>query len=596
MRRVLVCAMLAAGTALAQPAAPVLAPAKVLKLAFADNPSGFDPAQISDVLSAAVTAAIFDAPLAYDYLARPVTVKPRTTVAMPEVNADFTRYVFRIRPGIFFADDPAFKGRPRELVAADYVYSIKRHYDPKVRSPTLFQFENVAILGLSELRREAVAAKKPFEYEREVEGLRALDRYGFEVRLARPAPRLHFLFANSAIVGAVAREVVEAYDGKTMEHPVGTGAFKLESWRRGSQIVLVRNPLHKHGVYDEQPEPGRAVEVAEAARLKGRALPLLDRVEIAIINEAQPRWLSFLDGSLDLVAVPLEFQTVAAPNGRLAPNLAKQGVRLHQIVLAQTAYTYFGMENPLVGGYEPHKVALRRAIALGYDAGKEIALVRRGQAVRAQSVMPPGVSGYDPALKSELGESNPAKARALLDLYGYVDRDGDGWREQPDGKPLVLQYTTQPAQIERELNEVWSESMQAIGVRIEFKVGAWPENIKASRAGKLMMWSTGWAAAYPDGTYFLDVLYGPNKGQSNASRFDLPAVNALHERQRVMPDGPERDAVIAQALRLSLAYMPYRATAHNIGAWVTQPRVVGYKPHPFIRDYFRYVDVEEAPQ
>ena len=570
------------------------APAKVLRVSFQGSESGFDPPQISDVVSAAIVGSLFDAPLTYDYLARPARLKPNTTVGLPEVHDGHTRFVFQLRPGIYFSDDPAFKGQRRELVAADYVYSVKRYYDPKTRSPTLFHFENAGLLGLSELRRQAIDGKKPFVYDTEVAGIRALDRYSFEVRVARPAPRLPYVFATPGLAGAVAREVIEFYSERNMAHPVGTGPFRLAAWTRSSRIVLERNPAHQHSVHDEQPAAGDAVGQAIAQQMRGRKLPLLDRVEVAIIEEAQPRWLAFLNEELDLLWVPPEFITLAAPNGRLAPNLEKRGVQMRQVVNPTTRHVYFGMEHPMVGGYTPERVALRRALALAYDAQREIELVRRGQMLPAQSVMPPMVSGYNPALRSEMSQYSPARAKALLDLYGYVDKDGDGWRDQPDGSPLVLELTTEPSQLARALQGLWKKAMDDVRVKIEFRVGAWPENIKASRAGKLMMWTTGWSAAIPDGSYFMDLMYGPSKGQSNASRFNLPAFNALHERQRAMPDGPERDAVIQQGLKLGLAYMPYKASGHDLQTWLMQARVQGYVPHPFMRDFWRYVDVTSA--
>jgi ABC-type transport system substrate-binding protein len=202
------------------------------------------------------------------------------------------------------------------------------------------------------------------------------------------------------------------------------------------------------------------------------------------------------------------------------------------------------------------------------------------------------VSSYDPRLKTEMSDFDVPRAKALLDLYGYVDRNGDGWRDQPDGKPLVLELTSEPTQLSRQLQGLWKKAMDGINVRIDFKVASWQENIKASRAGKLMMWSTGWSGALPDGGYFLDVFYGSNKGQANHARFDLPAYNALYEKQRSLPDGPERDALTQAALRLSLAYMPVKARGHRIETWLTQARVQGYVPHPFMRDFWRYVDVD----
>ena len=565
--------------------------AKVLRVAVAGSESGFDPAQVADVVSGAVVASLFDSPLTYDYLARPARLKPNTAVALPEVFDNHTRFVFHLKPGIHFSDNPAFKGLKRELVAADYVYSIKRYYDPKNRSPALFHYQNAGLLGLSELRQQALDSKTPFPYDTEVAGLRALDRYSFEIRVAKPAPRLPYVLATPGLSGAVAREVIEADPERSMQRPVGTGPFKLASWTRSSRIVLERNPQHQHTVHDENPAADDAVGQAIAQRLRGQKMPLLDRVEIAIIEETQPRWLAFLRGEIDLLSVPPEFINLAAPNGLLAPHLAKQGLQMRQVVVPTTRHVYFGMEHPMTGGYTPERVALRRALALAYNTPREIALLRHGQMLVAQSVMPPMVSGYDASLRTEMSEYSPAKAKALLDLYGYTDQDGDGWRDKPDGSPLVLELTTEPSQFARQWQGLWKKSMDNIRVKINFRIQAWPENIKASRAGKLMMWTTGWSAAIPDGSYFMDLMYGPNQGQSNASRFNLAAFNSLHEQQRALPDGPERDNLIRQGLSLGVAYMPYKASGHDVLTWLMQPRVQGYVPHPFMRDFWRHVDV-----
>jgi len=579
------------GAELVQEKARTAGPLKVLRIAYRAAESGFDPAQISDVVSSAIVSSMFDAPLTYDYLARPARLKPNTAVALPEINADFTHFVFRLKPGIHFSDDPAFKGQKRELIAADYVYSIKRLYDPKTRSPVLFHFENAGLLGLSELRKQSIENKQPFAYDTDVAGLRVLDRYSFEIRVAKPAPRLSYVMATASLAGAVAREVIEFYPDKSMQHPVGTGPFRLAGWKRSSRIVLERNPMHQHSNFDVQPAADDALGQQIAREFAGRKLPMLDRVEISIIEESQPRWLAFLGDEIDILETPLEYVSLAAANGRLAPNLAKQGVQLRRVVSPTTRHFYFGMEHPMVGGYTPERVALRRALGLAYDVQREIRLARHGQMLPAQSVLPPMVSGYDPQLRTSMSEYSLPKAKALLDLYGYVDKNGDGWRDQPDGKPLVLELTTETTQLSRQIQGLWKKAMDDVQVKIEFKVGAWPENIKASRAGKLMMWATGWAAAIPDGSYYMDLMYGPNKGQANASRFNLPAFNALHEKQRAMPDGPERDALIAEGLRIGVAYMPYKASGHDLVTWLAQGRVKAYNPHPFMRDYWRYLDV-----
>ena len=567
-------------------------PRQVLRYAFNVAESGFDPAQISDLYSSIIAGHIFEAPLAYDYLARPALLVPRTALALPEVADDFRSFTFRIRPGIYFADDPAFGGRSRELTAHDYVYAIKRHYDPRWKSPSLYVLENAQVLGMDRVRRDAVEGRRPFDYDREVEGLKALDRYTFRVRLAKPAPRFAHLFADHATMGAVAREVVEAYGDRIAEHPVGTGPFRLVQWRRSSFMALERNPRFREMRFEARPAPDDAEGQALLARLRGRRLPLLDRVEVSIIEESQPRWLAFLNGEIDLVDVPLEFAHIAVPNGQLAPHLAKRGVRMTRQVAPDISVTYFQMEHPVVGGYTPEKVALRRAISLAYDVGEEIRQVRRGQALPAQGPIPPLTFGHDPGMVSEMSEFNRAKARALLDLYGYVDRDGDGWREQPDGQPLVLELASGSDLQARQFQELWKKHMDAVGLRMRFRIAQWPEQLKLSRAGKLMMWGVGYSASSPDGEDMLSMAYGPNAGSANHARFALPAFDRLYERIQVLLDGDERARLMQEASRLMIAYMPYKVHTHRIRTTLVQPWVQGVRPHPFARDFWQYVEVQ----
>ena len=570
---------------------------KLLRYAFPIAETSFDPAQITDLYSRTVASGMFDAPLEFEFLARPARMRPNTLVAMPEVSPDFRSFTFRVKPGIHFADDPAFGGKKRELTAADYVYSIKRHYDPRWKSGNLYVLENAKIVGLSELRKKLLDDKKPFDYDVEVEGLRALDRYTFRVTLADPSPRFLYYMADGSLAGALAREVVEAYGDRVGEHPVGTGPFRLAQWKRSSRMLLEKNPNYREVLYDEHPPEGDVRLQAIAAQFKGRRLPLLDQVQISVIEEQQPRWLSFLNSEQDVMEnLPPEFANIAIPNNKLAPNLVKRGIGMLRYARSDVAVSYFGMENPVVGGYTPDKVALRRAISLAVDIDREIRLVRRNQAIPAQSPVGPEAWGYDAAFKSEMSEYNLARAKALLDMHGYVDRDGDGWRDQPDGKPLLLEYSTSPDQNSRQLTEQWKRNMDAINVRIDFKVAKWPEQLKASRTGKLMMWGVGWSAGQPDGDTFLALGYGPNKGQANHARFDLAAFNKLYEKQRVLPDGPERQAAMDEAKKLMVAYMPYKVHVHRIWTDLWQPWVKGYNRNIFVREFWKYVDIEAAEQ
>jgi ABC-type transport system substrate-binding protein len=554
--------------------------------------SGFDPPQTnSNFYSTTVIAQILEPPLAYDYLARPARLQPLTAAALPEVSADGRVFTVRIRPGIFFADDPAFKGRPRELVAQDYVYAVKRFYDPQYNSADLYQFESLKLPGLSEVRVRALKERKPFDYDTEVEGVRALDRYTLRFTLGVPNPRFVYQLTDPVTCGAVAREVVEAYPGELTAHPVGTGAFRLKSWRRGSRIVLERSPTYRGSVYDGS--PGDDPELRQiAASLAGRPLPLVDEVVLDIVEEDQPRWLSFLNGDYAWLALPGPFAPIAVPGGQLAPFLSKKGVRMQPSLQADMGMSFFYMEDPLVGGYAPHQVALRRAIGLAFDNATYIRRVLGGLAIPAQSTIAPHTSGYDPAYKSEMSDHSPSRAKALLDLHGYLDRNGDGWREQPDGRPLVLRMSSMSSQRDRLANELWQRDMAAVGLKMEFDISTWAELLKKTRAGTLMMWGYAWSAGSPDGGFFLSIAYGPNASESNDPRFRLEAFDRLFERQRELPDGPEREAVMRRAKDMLVAYMPFKVHAHRIVVDLVQPWTRHYRRHPFTQAIFRFIDVE----
>jgi ABC-type transport system substrate-binding protein len=566
----------------------------VLRVLFESAETGFDPAQVSDLYSARVNAHIFEALLGYDPLAVPIRLVALTAEAMPEVSADYTVWTVSLRRGILFADDPAFRGRPRELVAADYVYSWKRIFDPALKSPAYSALQEEGILGLEEIRARALRDKAPFDYDAVAEGLRALDRYTLQFKLAKPRPRFATTLAGNT-GAALAREVVEAYGvADVMAHPVGTGPYRLASWRRSSRIVLARNRNFRDVRYRSEPAADDVEAQAWAKRLNGKRLPLNDGVEIAVVQENQPRWLSFLNGQADFARVPPELSPMAAPNGKIAPNLAKQGIRLQRYLNCDIAMSYFNMEDPVVGGYEPAKVALRRAVQLAYDIDYEIRIIRRGNAVAAQTPVPPGTYGFDAAVRTANGRHDIARAQALLDLYGYVDRNGDGWREQPDGSPLVLTMSSEPEQIYRQYNENWQRSTASIGVRMVFETAQWAEHMKQARAGKLQMWFLGSTAADPDGQSAFQYMYGPAVGQSNLARFQLPAFDDLYRRMLDLPDGPERLALFRKATELVVAYMPYRIHVHRVYNDFSRPWITGYR-QPFFRNQsWHYIEVDGA--
>ena len=293
----------AAALALVAASADAADPNKVLRIAFINAETGFDPARVSDSYSNVVNEAIFERLLSYDYLARPARLVAEAAEAMPDVTDSGRVYTFRIRKGIHFAPDPAFKGKRRELTADDFVYSFKRFVDPRLRSPWAFMLEG-KVEGLDELV-EAAKRHGRFDYDARVAGLQALDRYTLQVRLRRTDYVFLYTMAHGSF-GAVAREVVEAYGDDVAAHPVGTGPYFLKEWRRANLIVLEANPEYRGFTWNYA-----ASEPADEPLVKtmrGKKMPQVGRVEISVIEEEQSRWLAFNQKELDYLQLPGTFR------------------------------------------------------------------------------------------------------------------------------------------------------------------------------------------------------------------------------------------------------------------------------------------------
>ena len=563
---------------------------KVLRVAYLIAETNFDPAFTSDLYSNNIIEEIFESPLTYDWLARPAKLKPQTLEALPEITDGGKTYTLRIRKGIYFSDDPAFEGKKRELTAADYEFAFKRLMDPKVSSPNLWLIEG-RIAGLEETVAKAKKEGR-FDYDARMPGVEVVDRYTLRIRLAKQDYNFLYILAMQNL-GAQAREVAEKYGNDIGAHPVGTGAFRLAEWKRSSRIVLVRNENYREVFFEAEPPADDALSQQLASEMRGKRLPQIDRVEVSIIEASQPRWLAFLNHEIDWVNVPLEFLNMALPAGKPAPWIAKRGMRYIPGVEPDVTFLYWNMKDATFGGYTADKVALRRAVSLAYNIGDEIFLIRNGNALEAHSPLPPGVLGYDPGFN--LGKTyDPAKAKALLDMFGYVDKDGDGWRDMPDGSPLVFVYATEPDQTSRLFTELWKKNMDAVGVRMEVETAKWPDLRKKSKLGKLQNWHLAWSADYPDGENFYQLLYGPNCGSSNDGCFQLAEFDALYDRASTLAPGPERTAIYQQMARLIAVYSPWKLSVHRKRNQLVQPWVLGWRKHPFLHEGYKYVDIDLA--
>ena len=569
---------------------------KTIKIAFRAAENGFDPQQIEDRYSTGICENIFESFLTYDWLARPVKLVPQTVESVPEGEEGGTLYTFRIKPGILFADDPVFKGNKRELVAKDMEYAVKRFRDPANRSPYSWLFED-KIVGFDEFVDKMKKANK-YEYDTPIEGIKVLDKYTISFKLRAPDFNFLYFFAMPLVV-PVAREVIEGYPTDTRGHPVGTGPYVLKEWVRRSKIVLERNPNYRgHTLSTEFADPNDPWDQAAIKALAGKTLPLIDRIEVYPIEEEQPRFLAFMNVQHDYIEeTPLAYVQELFANGKLSSAMQKRGVSRFPEMQPEITFDTFNMDDKFVGGYKPENIAFRRALVHAHDRPSEISIIRRGNAIPVMSPIPNGVVGFDPTFRTMEQEYNPEKAKALLDMYGYVDKDGDGWRDMPDGRQIILEFKYRSnEEASRQQAELWTKNLNAIGIRMTSVSQQFVDLLKDRKVGKYQISNVAWIADYPDAQNFLQLLYGPNTDISNDARFNLPEYNKLYSAALKLPDGPERNKLYREMNRVLTAYAPWAYGVQRLYSHFINPWVLGYKKHPILYTSFRFMDVDVAMQ
>ncbi|TMH27784.1 MAG: heme-binding protein [Betaproteobacteria bacterium] len=558
-------------------------PNKVLRVASFDIDT-LDPHQYNDDPSFQIIMAIFEPLYEFDYLANPPRLSPVTAAGPVEVTDGGKTWTMRLKPGIFFTNDPAFKGKPRELVAADYVYSYKRWIDPNLRrggSTTLTDL----IVGARAVVEDARSSGK-LDYDHPLEGLRALDRYTLQLRLTEPNyPNINELIG---FIGAAAREVVDAAGDDIRVRPVGTGPYRLKEWKRGSRVVLEANPKYRALRFPESLAPAHA---ALEKSMQGKTLPQIGIVEVSVIEEDLTRMLEFESGALDFAMLRGEIANRLLAGGRLKAEYAARGMMHFAVIEPYLFSVYFNMTDPAIGGMSKERVALRRAIAMGFDRETEVDVVYAGQALVANQIVPPGVSGHDPKLPSK-STYDPAAANALLDSFGYRNRDAARYRMTPDGKPLTVTMSLRSGGTTRELSTLFKKNMDAIGIRMDFHITPFQDVIKELQQGKFQMYVGGYGG-FPSGWAELTQLYSRQPRTVNFSAFKLAEYDRAMEDYVRSPTEAGQIATAKKMSEIARAYMPMLPNVFRIENQVVHPWVQGYSPFVF-QPYWKYLDIDLA--
>jgi ABC-type transport system substrate-binding protein len=542
---------------------------------------GLDPAAAGEVSSAAAISRVYEGLLQYDYLARPYKVVPLLAAEMPTVSSNGLVYTFRLRDNIYFQDDPCFpEGKGRRLVAEDFVYSIKRVADVKNASSGFWTL-NGRIKGIDAFH-EASRSKAPTDYSMEVEGLRALDEHTLQIELTAPYPQLLYILAMQYTY-AVPREAVEFYQKDFVNHPVGTGPYRLVRWKRNSRIEFERNPKWAEtGRIDRYPSEG-SPEQKEAGLLKdaGQPVPFIDRVVQYVIDDSSTAWMMFLSGQLSFSAISRDnWDAVISGDKKLNNALEKRGVQLISAPTLDVYYIGFNWEDPVVGyssdpaENERHK-KLRQALSCAYNFD----LLNQFMNYRLHPIDGPVPSPLDGCLKTPSPyRFNLKKAKQLLAEAGYPNG-----RDPRTGRRLELSLELGGADANtRQSMELLADMYRKIGVVLKPSYNTWPAFIEKMNRRQAQMFRLGWVADYPDAENFLQLFCSANASPGpNHSNYRNLKFDQLYEQIHNMPDSPERTALYEKMAHIIVEDCPWIFLFQPMSFALKHDWVENYLPHDF---------------
>ncbi len=542
---------------------------KVFHYPVAVKIKGIDPIQADDLYSGTEVSRVYDGLLEYHYLKRPFTLQGNLAQDLPTVSDDGLTYTFKIRPGVHFHDNKCFKNSiGRELVADDIRYTFMRNADPKENSKGWWMIDG-KIKGLDDWR------KNP-DYSQDIEGLKVIDEHTFSFTLNEPFPQ--FLYALAMPFSfIVPRECVEHYGQEFLNHPVGTGPYTLDTFNQSNKIVYQRNKKFRDKFYPTE----AAEEFVKRGLLKdaGKKLPFFDKIVVEVMVESQPRWLKFQDGKIDFIAIPKDnFSSVLTSEMELTDEMKQKEIELLIEPSQDVSYTAFNHDLPL---FQNKK--LRQALAMATNGDEYNKLFFNGTALVAQSIVPPGLAGYDEKFQNPYRQYNLEKAKKLLAEAGY-----------PEGKglPEITLDGTNSTDA-RQMAEFTKMSLEKLGLKIKTIQNPWPELQNKIKLRKGMMHSIAWLADYPDAESFFAILYGPNGSPgANGSNYNDPVFNKMVKEASTMQDSPERTALYTKMNRYIAEEVPVIFELHRTSVVVQHAWIKNFVVGDFAHDRSMYINVD----
>lgn len=538
--------------------------------------STLDPANSYDALSMSVIYQSYEQLYEYHYLLRPYKIIPLLAEDMPKVENNGTRYTIKIKQGIQYHDDPAFAGKKRFVKAQDFVNQIKRLAFHPLKSTGWWLFDG-RIKGLNKFRDEVGSDFSKF-FSTNVEGLTTPDDHTLVIDLVKPYPQMINALVMS-FTSPIPTEVIKHYNNMLDEVIVGTGPYKLVNWVRGSKINMTRWENYHKSFY-----PNRGDRLAHSRKIledAGKRLPFIDNITFHIFKESQTRWLQFLTRKLDFLRVPKDnYNSLVTPSGELTQEYKEKGITLEIFSTLTFWWISFNMKDEYLG----KNLNLRKAIAHAINVKKYIETFTNNIGLKANSIYPPGIPGYDPTRQLPY-RYDIEKAKEYLKLAGF-----------PNGKGLPeLTYDTRTSSTtQRQRAEFIKKELAKIGIKIKIQTNTFPGFLKKAKEGKLQFWLDGWSLDYPDSENILQLLTSQNHPPGpNQTYYDNPKFDEDFEKLKLLPNGPEKFALMKKMEDIVLDDIPWALLYYSRDYIVFHNRLKNFRYSDLIVNKVKYLRLSE---
>ena len=481
------------------------------------DPRSLDPALSTDVPTGRAVSYVFDGLTRFTPDAKLVP----SLAERWEISPDGKTYTFHLRSGVHFQNGAPFAAR-------NVVHSFERVLDPATRGG-----RGWPLYPISGAR--AFAAGK----SRHIAGLTVLDDSTLRITLDTALAVFPKLLAMP-----VASIVPDSTPANFGEHPVGTGPWKLVTWKHDDYLLFARNADYFGGA------------------------PKAESLMARIIPEPSTAVAEFESGNVDLLYVPeSDTQRWQEMDEKKALLVSAPALRLFYMAINTT-------RGPL------KDARVRQAINYAVDVKTMVDHLFGGRGREAAGVIPPSLDGADTTRKPY--GYDPAKAKQLLAAAGY-----------PNGFDIELWHSQDPAFARLALSI--QGYLAAVGIRAKVVERDAASVRAAAREGNADLIVKDWYADYPDAEDFLyPLLHGANTGVGgNLSFYKNPRFDKLVTRARSDQDDAERASLYRQADSLEFADAPMLYLFFYSELDAVQPWIEGFQV-PTVFTAQRWTDVSFA--